>query len=62
MRIAGNIFAGLAAVLGVVWMLQGAGWLGGSFMTGQTRWFWIGLATTLCGCAGLLWLYRHRRG
>ena len=35
--------------VGVVWTLQGAGALKGSFMTGQTLWLWIGIACVLAG-------------
>lgn len=62
MKIFANLLAGIAVIIGAVWMLQGSGQLGGSFMTGRTEWFWIGLATALGGCAVLLWLRRRRRG
>jgi hypothetical protein len=43
---------GIALVLvGVLWILQGAGLVGGSFMTGQRRWLGIGIATALAGAA-----------
>ena len=40
--------------LGTVWLFQGIGVLGGSFMTGQTRWAAIGGVTALIGLR--LWL------
>ena len=40
--------------LGLVWLFQGVGVLGGSFMTGQTRWAGIGAVTALVGLR--LWL------
>ncbi|MFE0024805.1 hypothetical protein [Amycolatopsis sp. NPDC059021] len=37
------------ALVGAVWVLQGIGVLGGSFMTGQKLWFLIGLIAFLGG-------------
>jgi hypothetical protein len=45
-------------VVGVVWILQGAGVLPGSFMTGQRLWLGIGLVV---GVAGLFLTYRGVR-
>lgn len=53
MRMAGKIFAVLATMVGGVWMLQGLGVAGGSFMTGQMSWFWIGLVVAVVGLGGL---------
>lgn len=36
-------------LVGGVWVLQGAGVLAGSFMTGQKLWFLIGLVLLLVG-------------
>ncbi|WP_414936924.1 hypothetical protein [Amycolatopsis sp. cmx-11-51] len=36
-------------LVGGVWVLQGAGMLTGSFMTGQKLWFLIGLVAFLIG-------------
>jgi len=36
-------------VVGSVWIFQGVGVLKGSFMTGSTRWAWIGAGCTLVG-------------
>ena len=36
-------------LVGAVWVLQGAGVVTGSFMTGQKLWFLIGLAAFLAG-------------
>ncbi len=43
----------LLLVAGLVWTLQGAGWLKGSFMTGSSRWLVIGVACLVVG-AGLV--------
>jgi hypothetical protein len=39
----------LLAIAGVVWTLQGLGFIGGSFMTGATIWAVIGPITALVG-------------
>jgi hypothetical protein len=41
-------------VLGVVWILQGLGILGGSFMTGQAFWGWMGALAMVFGVPVLL--------
>jgi hypothetical protein len=49
----------VALVVGVVWTLQGLGYLKGSVMTGQTTWAVIG---PLVAVAGLFLILRGRRG
>ncbi len=47
---------GIALVaVGVLWVLQGVGYVGGSFMTGQQQWTYIGAVTGVIGIAVLLW-------
>jgi hypothetical protein len=41
--------AGLLVLTGLIWMGQGLGYVKGSFMTGDMRWFWIGLAASSTG-------------
>jgi hypothetical protein len=41
----------LIAVAGVVWTLQGLGYVTGSFMTGATLWAVIGPVTAVAGLA-----------
>ena len=48
------IIGGLAALVGAVWIGQGAGLIKGSFMTGSRTWLAIGL---LCLVVGLLLLF-----
>jgi hypothetical protein len=48
----------LLIAFGVVWLCQGLGYLGGSFMTGQTRWAGIGAVTALVGVR--LWFMSRR--
>lgn len=46
----GRIVLGIVLVLvGVVWTLQGLGYVGGSFMSGATIWAVIGPVTALVG-------------
>ena len=51
---------GLLALVGVVWTLQGANLLGGSFMSGSTLWLVIGLVCLVAG-AGLVTVALRRR-
>jgi hypothetical protein len=39
----------LLILVGFVWILQGAGVIGGSFMTGSSRWLVIGVICVLIG-------------
>ena len=41
----------VAALAGVVWTLQGLGYVGGSFMSGVTVWAVIGPVVALAGLA-----------
>jgi hypothetical protein len=46
--------------IGALWSLQGLGVVGGSFMTGQSQWLYIGIVTMLVGLLGLGWASRSR--
>ncbi len=54
------VLGGLLALIGIVWILQGVGVLGGSFMTGQTLWVWVGAGTLVVGDVLLFWSLRRR--
>lgn len=54
-----SILGILLAVVGLLWAFQGAGLLGGSFMTGDRQWFRIGIACFVVGI-GLL-TFANRR-
>lgn len=60
-RAAGGIFGVLLLLLGGVWMGQGLGYIKGSFMTGEMRWFWIGLGCAVIGVGLLVLSVRRRR-
>ena len=56
MRLWGNAAAIIAVVVGAVWILQGLNILGGSFMSGQSLWLYIGIAVAIAGVIGLWWM------
>ncbi|WP_185975238.1 hypothetical protein [Mesorhizobium sp. WSM4310] len=58
MRLTKNLLALIVLAIGAVWALQGVGVIGGSFMTGQPQWLYIGLVAMLLGLAGLVWANR----
>ncbi len=45
------IVAVLMVLVGAVWIGQGLGYIKGSFMTGDMRWFWIGVVVAVGGVA-----------
>ena len=51
----------LAVVAGLVWTLQGLGYVGGSFMSGATVWAIIGPLVALAGLALIAVAVRSRR-
>ena len=51
----------VAAVAGLVWTLQGLGYVGGSFMTGATVWAVIGPIVALVGLVLITLGLRSRR-
>jgi hypothetical protein len=59
MKLFGTIVGVLLILLGALWILQGANILGGSVMSGQSQWLYIGIAVALVG-AGLVWFVRRR--
>ncbi len=49
MRTSLNVIGAILMLVGAVWALQGLNVIGGSFMTGQTRWLVIGVVCAICG-------------
>jgi hypothetical protein len=43
MRVGAIVIAVLLFLAGCVWVGQGLGYIKGSFMTGDMKWFWIGV-------------------
>ena len=55
------VVGALVALTGLVWTLQGLGYVGGSFMTGATLWAVIGPVVLLAGLAIMAVALRGRR-
>jgi hypothetical protein len=51
----------LCVLVGGVWIGQGAGWIHGSFMTGEAVWFVIGLVVFALGVWLIVGATRARR-
>ena len=48
----GLVILGVVLLLvGLVWVGQGLGYIKGSFMTGDVKWFWIGVVVGVAGIA-----------
>ncbi len=62
MRAGAIVVAVLLLLMGGVWIGQGLGYVKGSFMTGDMKWFWIGVVliviALVLGGAGVF----YRRG
>ena len=55
------VLGALLGIVGIVWTLQGLGYVTGSFMTGATLWAVIGPVTALAGLALIAFgLFRRR--
>lgn len=61
MRLFRYLLALIVLAIGALWSLQGIGVVGGSFMTGQPQWLYIGIVTILVGLLGLAWASRSPR-
>ena len=59
----GLVVLGVVVLLvGLVWIGQGLGYIKGSFMTGDTKWFWIGVGMLIAGVVlGVFGLSRQSR-
>lgn len=63
MRSALVIVGVLVLLVGAVFAGQGLGFIPGSFMTGDMKWFWIGSAMVVVGAAlGVAGVLTGRRG
>jgi hypothetical protein len=61
MRILRRVIGVLMVLIGAIWFLQGINVLGGSPMTGQTRWVVIGGAVAVAGLVLLLRVSRRKQ-
>jgi hypothetical protein len=60
MKVWANAAAVVALVVGLVWTLQGANVIGGSFMSGQSRWLYIGIAVLIVSLGAIWWINFQR--
>jgi len=60
MRIAGIIVGILLILVGGLWILQGSNVIGGSVMSGQSQWLYIGIVVLIAGAITLWWTFRRR--
>ena len=51
MRVGAGVVGVLIALMGAVFAGQGLGYIPGSFMSNDMKWFWIGLALVIAGLA-----------
>ena len=56
MKLWANVAAILLLVTGMIWTLQGASVIGGSFMSGRPLWLYIGIAMVIVGVGVLWWI------
>jgi len=60
MRAGLGVIAVLVLLVGAVFAGQGLGYIPGSFMTGDIRWFWIGGAMVVAALALLAGIFLRR--
>lgn len=61
MKIGLAIVSLVLIAIGALWTLQGADMVGGSFMTGDTKWLYIGIVIAIAGLALLVAALRLTR-
>ena len=59
MKLFGTIAGTLLILVGLLWILQGSNMIGGSVMSGQSQWLYIGIIVALVG-AGIVYRVRRR--
>ena len=60
MRRSGIIVGIILVLIGLLWVLQGSNLIGGSLMSGQSLWLWVGLAVGAVGLVVLIWSWLRR--
>ncbi|MGV8955186.1 MAG: hypothetical protein ACOH2M_29085 [Cypionkella sp.] len=55
MKILANIVGVVLLLMGGLWTLQGANVVGGSFMSGQSQWLYIGIVLLVVALGLLYW-------
>jgi hypothetical protein len=61
LRIGAGVVGVLIALIGAVFGGQGLGYIPGSVMTNDMKWFWIGLVMVILGLAVAIWSFSRRR-
>ncbi len=61
MRASRLVLAGVLALIGLVWLGQGLGYIGGSFMTGDQFWATMGTLLLVAGAAVVILEVRRAR-
>jgi hypothetical protein len=61
MKLVANIVGVLMVLIGALWTLQGSNVLGGSMMSGQSMWLWIGIVVLVAGLGVLYWYNLRKR-
>ena len=59
MRRGGTIVGLILILLGLLWILQGSNVIGGSVMSGQSFWLYVGIVLAIIG-VGVTWWARRR--
>jgi len=61
MRLSGTIIGIILVLIGAVWTLQGSNVIGGSVMSGQSQWLYIGIVIATAGVLLAIWSRTRRR-
>jgi hypothetical protein len=61
LRIGAGVVGVLIALIGAVFGGQGLGYIPGSVMTNDMKWFWIGLVMVILGSVVAIWSFSRRR-
>jgi len=61
MRSAGIVIGIVLALLGLLWILQGSNVIGGSMMSGQSQWLYIGIVVLIVGIIVAVIAQRRKR-
>jgi hypothetical protein len=58
-KLFGTIAGALLILVGLLWILQGSNIIGGSVMSGQSQWLYIGIIVALAGAGIVYWVRRR---
>ncbi|HEY8863904.1 MAG TPA: hypothetical protein VIO37_07010 [Candidatus Dormibacteraeota bacterium] len=61
MKVGAGVVGVLIALIGGFFAGQGLGYIPGSVMTNDIKWFWIGLVMVVLGLALAAWTFLSRR-